>query len=296
MEKEYANAKGTDFLELKGCRRHNLKGFDARMMLGGFNVVTGVAGAGKSTLVQHVLREVVGAHLEGREMDVEGLKGVEGLEGVDKMVVIDQKPIGRTPRSNPATYTGLATRVRDIFAKTEAAKAAGFKKGRFSFNNKGGRCETCQGAGRLQIGMHLLGNVDIPCHVCEGRRFNAETLEIKYRGKSIFEVLELRVDAAFDFFEGEKAIRHQLQILKDVGLGYLQLGQASTTLSGGEAQRVKLATELQQKATGKTLYLLAEPTIGLHPADVEVLLKALRKLQAGGNTIVCIEHDLDIIS
>lgn len=281
---------GSKKLRFHNCAVHNLQGFTATFATAAFNVVTGVAGAGKSSLVHGVVAPAVRAKLAG-----ESPAGAKGLDRIDQLVTIDQKPIGRTPRSNPATYTGLADRIRDLFSKTEAAKNAGFKKGRFSFNTKGGRCETCEGAGSIQMGMHLLGNVDIPCDSCQGKRFNAETLAIRFRDKNIFEVFEMRVEDAIPFFEGEKAVLRHLEMLHAVGLGYLQLGQPSTTLSGGEAQRVKLASELHKADTGRTLYLLDEPTTGLHREDVAVLMRALRDLVARGNTVICIAHDPDLI-
>lgn len=269
-----------------GCSENNLKNVTATFRPGGLNAVSGVAGAGKSALVHGVIQKAVEAHLAGHSTP-----HAHAVSRFKKLVTLDQKPIGRTPRSNPATYTGLADRIRDLFAKEEAAKQAGFGKSRFSFNTKGGRCETCQGAGRIQIGMHLLGQVDVVCETCQGKRFNDETLAIRYRGKNIHEVFELRVEEAFPFFEGEKKVLPFLQTLKDIGLGYLQLGQPSTTLSGGEAQRIRLAVELNQSQSGDTLYLLDEPTIGLHQQDVEVLLKAFRNLTERGNTLICIEND-----
>lgn len=266
-------------LRFSNCTVNNLKGFDVEFKLGAFNVITGVAGAGKSSLMHGVVEAQI-----------------QGIEAIDKLITINQKPIGRTPRSNPATYTGLADKIRDLFSKQPSAKEAGFKKSRFSFNTKGGRCETCQGAGRTQMGMHLLGNLDIECTTCRGKRFNPETLAIEYQGKNIFEVFELRVEEAIPFFTAKPQILRHLNTLNAVGLGYLTLGQSSTTLSGGEAQRVKLASELHQADTGKTLYLLDEPTIGLHIQDVEVLIRALRTLIAKGNTVISIEHDPGFIS
>ncbi len=278
----------SDFISLQGCTHNNLQSIDVQFMRGGLNVVSGVAGAGKASLVKGTLAVAASddAHPPCRQ--------VTGLPLGIKPVVIDQKPIGRTPRSNPATYTGLADHIRDLMARQPEAKARGFKKGRFSFNNKGGRCETCQGAGREQIGMHLLGQVEVPCGTCGGKRFNPETLSITYRGLNIYEIFELRVREALDFFEAEAKILRPLQLLDDIGLGYLQLGQPSTTLSGGEAQRVKLAKELQQSG-GTHLYILDEPSVGLHPANVQTLLATLGKLTARGDTVVCIEHDADII-
>ena len=285
----------TPGISLKHCSVNNLKQISATFQLGAFNVVTGVAGAGKSSLVHNCLQNVIEAQLSGKQLEIPLLATLSGESTIDKIVTINQKPIGRTPRSNPATYTGLADRIRDLFAKLEASKAAGFSKSRFSFNTKGGRCEECLGAGRLQVGMHFMGNVDISCPVCEGKRFNSETLTILYQGLNISEILELRVNKAISFFEGQSAILKQLHTLRDLGLGYLQLGQPSTTLSGGEAQRIKLASEIQKKDTGNTLYLLDEPSIGLHIQDIHVLVSALRALTDKGNTVVCIEHDAEII-
>lgn len=262
-----------------------------RLNHGALNVVTGIAGSGTTTLVHRWLEPAVRAHLEGKREQNEQRPLFDGLDNLDKLITLDASPIGRTPRSNPATYIGLANRIRDLFAKQPAAKEAGFKKGRFSFNNKGGRCEDCQGAGRTQIGMHFLGNVDVLCTTCKGKRFNPETLSIHYQGASIFDVFELTVEEALDFFASEKAILNQLKTLDSVGLGYIQLGQPSTTLSGGEAQRIKLAAQLSATATGNTLYLLDEPTTGLHRADVQVLVQALRKLVEKGNTVICVEQD-----
>ncbi len=285
-------------LEFRDCKVNNLKGIDVPFRLAALNVLTGVAGAGKSSLLKGVIeariQKRLAAENESGKSGYEQKPGNEqksGIELIDKLITIDQKPIGRTPRSNPATYTGLADKIRDLFSQQSAAKEAGFTKNRFSFNTKGGRCETCQGAGRLQMGMHLLGNLEIECTTCKGKRFNPETLSIGYLGKNIYEVFELRVEEAIPFFEGQKKILRYLQALDAVGLGYLTLGQPSTTLSGGEAQRVKLASELQQIDTGRTLYLMDEPTIGLHIQDVKVLIRALRRLIGKGNTVICIEHD-----
>lgn len=281
-------------VELIGCRFNNLKSIDTVFQVGAFNVITGRSGSGKSSLMHGVLEAAIKHQLNPEEAPPP-LHRIQGADAFTKLITITQKPIGRTPRSNPATYTGLADRLRDLFASLPEAKAAGFKKGRFSFNNKGGRCETCQGAGRIQVGMHFLGTVDVVCGTCNGQRFNPETLTIAYKGKNISQVLELSVAEAIEFLADQPAILRYLSALNAVGLGYIALGQPSTTLSGGEAQRVKLASELHQKSTGRTLYLLDEPTIGLHMADVSVLIAALRALTNQGNTVVCVEHDLDLI-
>ena len=283
-----APSTNTEFITLKGCTHLNLKSIDVQFMRGGLNVVSGVAGSGKASLVKGTL--AVAASGESNPP----CQQVTGLPPETKVVVINQKPIGRTPRSNPATYTGLADHIRDLMARQPEAKAKGFKKGRFSFNNKGGRCETCQGAGREQIGMHLLGQVEVVCGTCSGKRFNPETLSITYKGLNIYEIFELRVSEALQFFADEAKILHPLQLLADIGLDYVQLGQPSTTLSGGESQRVKLAKELQQSG-GVHLYILDEPSVGLHPANVQTLLATLAHLTARGDTVVCIEHDADII-
>lgn len=283
------------FISIKNCCLNNLKNIDVRFQLSALNVVTGVSGSGKNSLVHGILESAILSKPHENGTIIHGVNEVSGTEAIDKLITIDQQPIGRTPRSNPATYTGLADKLRDLFAKTDEAKLAGFGKSRFSFNTTGGRCENCLGAGSLQIGMHFLGNVDVICPVCSGKRFNEETLKIKYQGKSILEVLEFTVEQAITFFSDQAAILKKLRTLEDVGLGYIHLGQASTTLSGGEAQRIKLATELQQTDTGNTLYILDEPTIGLHISDIETLLKALQKLIKNGNTVICIEHDSDVI-
>jgi len=257
--------------------------------------VTGVSGSGKSTLVNDTLYQFVARKLNDASTDPAPNDGVEGLENIDRVIDIDQSPIGRTPRSNPATYTGLFTPIRDIFSAVPEARARGYEAGRFSFNVKGGRCEACQGDGVIKVEMHFLPDVYVPCDVCKGRRYNRETLEIRYKGKNINEVLEMTVEDALDFFRHAPAIAPKLQTLMDVGLSYIRLGQNATTLSGGEAQRVKLAKELSKRSTGRTLYILDEPTTGLHFYDIEQLLGVLHRLRDEGNTIVVIEHNLDVI-
>jgi excinuclease ABC subunit A len=257
--------------------------------------VTGVSGSGKSTLVNDTLYQYVARKLNDASTDPAANDGVEGLENIDRVIDIDQSPIGRTPRSNPATYTGLFTPIRDIFAAVPEARARGYEAGRFSFNVKGGRCEACQGDGVIKVEMHFLPDVYVPCDVCKGRRYNRETLEIRFKGKTISEVLDMTVEDSLDFFRHAPAIAPKLQTLMDVGLSYIRLGQNATTLSGGEAQRVKLAKELSKRSTGRTLYILDEPTTGLHFYDIEQLLGVLHRLRDEGNTIVVIEHNLDVI-
>jgi excinuclease ABC subunit A len=282
-------------LLIRGAREHNLRGLDVRIPLGCFVAVTGVSGSGKSTLINDILWNVLGRRFY-RAKSVAGLHdGIDGLELLDKVVDIDQSPIGRTPRSNPATYTGLFTVIRDLFAELPESKMRGYTPGRFSFNVKGGRCEACQGDGLVKIEMHFLPDVYVPCEVCRGKRYNRETLEVFYKGHSIADVLELTVDEGLEVFEAVPRLRRQLQTLSDVGLGYIHLGQAATTLSGGEAQRVKLATELSKLATGQTFYILDEPTTGLHFEDVRMLLQVLHRLVERGNTVLVIEHNLDVI-
>ena len=280
---------------IRGARANNLKHIDVRIPLGVLTAVTGVSGSGKSTLVNDILYTSLARTLYRAGGEPGAHDRIEGVELVDKVIEIDQSPIGRTPRSNPATYTGLFTFIRDLFAMMPDAKARGFKPGRFSFNVKGGRCEACQGDGVMAIEMHFLPDVYVTCEQCKGRRYNAETLEIKYRGKSIAEVLDLTVDQALPLLENFPAIANKLRTLQDVGLGYIELGQSATTLSGGEAQRVKLAKELSKRGTGRTLYILDEPTTGLHFEDTRKLLDVLNKLVDQGNTIVVIEHNLDVI-
>jgi excinuclease ABC subunit A len=283
------------WISIKGASENNLKGIDANFPIGLFTCVTGVSGSGKSTLVESILRKALAMHLHGSRDRAGAHQGIQGLDGIDKAIVIDQTPIGRTPRSNPATYTGLFDPIRQIFAKTPEARMRGYAPGRFSFNVKGGRCEACQGQGILKIEMHFLPDVYVPCEVCSGKRYNRETLEVRYKGKTISDVLDMTIDEALEVFTNVPAVRRRLQTIVDVGLGYISLGQAATTLSGGEAQRVKLATELSKVATGRTVYLLDEPTTGLHFHDVARLLKVLERLTEGGNTVITIEHNLDVI-
>ena len=283
------------FLRVVGAAENNLRGIDVEFPLETFTCVTGVSGSGKSSLVNEILYKKLGADLNRTKTRAGKHERIEGEEYLDKVINIDQSPIGRTPRSNPATYTGLFNDIRDLFASTPDAKSRGYGPGRFSFNTRGGRCEACQGDGLLKIEMHFLPDIYVPCEVCKGRRYNRETLEVRYKGKSIYEVLEMTVDEALPFFENLPRIYNRLQTLVDVGLGYVKLGQASTTLSGGEAQRVKLATELSKRSTGKTIYILDEPTTGLHTADVHKLIQVLQRLVDAGNTVVVIEHNLDVI-
>lgn len=282
-------------IEVKGATEHNLKNMNVKFPLGQFICVTGVSGSGKSTLVNEILYKTVAKEIYGSNEKPGKCKEIKGLENVDKIINIDQSPIGRTPRSNPATYTGVFDVIRDIFAVTQEAKMRGYDKGRFSFNVAGGRCEACSGDGVLKIEMHFLPDIYVPCEVCKGKRYNRETLEVKYKGKTISDVLDMTVEEALKFFENIPKIKSKIQTLYDVGLGYIKLGQPSTTLSGGEAQRVKLATELSKKATGKTLYILDEPTTGLHIADVHKLIDILQRLVDTGNSIIVIEHNLDLI-
>ena len=288
-------AKKKHWLTLTGATENNLQDVDAKIPLGTFTCITGVSGSGKSTLILDTLYPVLARHLHRARTHPGAHREVKGLDYLDKVVDIDQSPIGRTPRSNPATYTGCFTPIRDWFAGLPEAKARGYKAGRFSFNVKGGRCEACQGDGLIKIEMHFLPDVFVTCDVCAGKRFNRETLEVKYRGQSIADVLDMTVDSAVDFFQGVPPIRHRLATLQKVGLGYIKLGQAATTLSGGEAQRVKLAKELARRATGDTLYILDEPTTGLHFEDVRKLLDVLHALVEQGNTVVVIEHNLEVI-
>lgn len=284
------------WLEVKGAQENNLKNINVRVPLGVFTVVTGVSGSGKSTLVNEIIYKGLVGPLNGATRVRPGLhKSLEGLEYLDKVIDIDQSPIGRTPRSNPATYTGVFDNIRELFSQTPEAKLRGYAPGRFSFNVKGGRCEACRGDGIIKIEMHFLPDVYVPCEVCRGQRYNRETQEVKYKGKSIAEVLDMTVDEAVEFFQVVPKIARKMQTLQDVGLGYIRLGQPATTLSGGEAQRIKLATELSRRSTGKTIYILDEPTTGLHTADVDRLLQVLHRLVDGGDTVLVIEHNLDVI-
>ena len=283
------------FLTVKGAAENNLKNIDVKIPLGVMTCVTGVSGSGKSSLVNEILYKSLARKLNHARIIPGRHKTIEGVEQLDKVIAIDQSPIGRTPRSNPATYTGVFDQIRDLFAATADAKARGYKKGRFSFNVKGGRCEACSGDGILKIEMHFLPDVYVPCEVCQGKRYNRETLEVKYKGKSIYDVLNMTVEEALKFFEPVPSIKRKIQTLYDVGLSYIRLGQPSTELSGGEAQRIKLATELSKRSTGKTIYILDEPTTGLHFADVHKLIEILQRLSEGGNTVVVIEHNLDVI-
>ncbi len=283
------------WLRIVGARKHNLKNITVEIPVGLFVCITGVSGSGKSTLIYDILWEYSRALFYGGSAEVEGFDRIEGLEHFDRVINIDQSPIGRTPRSNPATYTKVFDHIRDLFAQTPEARARGYNAGRFSFNVKGGRCEACQGEGVIRVEMHFLPPVYVPCDVCKGKRYNRETLDILYKGKNIADVLDMTVDEAYEFFENIPTIRRKLQLLKDIGLGYIKLGQPATTLSGGEAQRIKLARELSKKETGRTLYLLDEPTTGLHMDDVKKLIDILQRLVDRGNTVVVIEHNLDVI-
>jgi excinuclease ABC subunit A len=282
-------------LTIHGARENNLKSIEVRIPLGKFVCVTGVSGSGKSTLVDDILYKKAAQLLYGARDRPGECDGISGLEHIDKVVDIDQSPIGRTPRSNPATYTGAFTPIRELFASVPEARLRGYRPGRFSFNVRGGRCEACQGEGYIEIEMQFLPDVTVPCEVCKGKRYNREALEVTFRGKNIAEVLDMTVDQALPFFEPFPKVRSKLQTLRDVGLGYIRLGQPATTLSGGEAQRVKLSTELSRRATGKTLYILDEPTTGLSFEDVNALLRVLHRLVDAGNTVVVIEHQLDVV-
>ena len=287
--------KPTGYLTVHGASEHNLKHIDVKIPLGVLTCVTGVSGSGKSSLVNEILYKHLARVLNRAKTRPGAFDSMDGLEKLDKIIMIDQSPIGRTPRSNPATYTGLFDQIRKLFAMSPEAKARGYRENRFSFNVKGGRCEACQGDGMKKIEMHFLPDLYVPCDVCHGQRYNRETLEVTWQGKNISEVLDMTIEEALVFFENHPAIERKLETLADVGLGYMKLGQASTTLSGGEAQRVKLATELSRKATGRTIYLLDEPTTGLHMADVDRLVHVLQRLTDAGNTVLVIEHNLDVI-
>lgn len=284
-----------DFIEIKGARENNLKGIDVKIPLGVLTSVTGVSGSGKSSLINEILYKTVTKKLNKTKIRPGKHDDILGLEKIDKIIAIDQSPIGRTPRSNPATYTKVFDHIRDVFAMTNEAKMRGYAKGRFSFNVKGGRCEACSGDGTIKVDMMFLPDVYVPCEVCHGKRYNRETLEVKYKGKDISEVLDMTVEEGLEFFENHPPIVRKLQSLYDVGLGYIKIGQPSTELSGGEAQRVKLATELSKVGTGQTLYILDEPTTGLHMADVHKLIDVLNRLVDQNNTVVVIEHNLDVI-
>ena len=283
------------FLTVKGAKENNLKNIDATFPLGAFTCVTGVSGSGKSSLVNAILYKRLAKDLNRAHTRAGKHDGIEGLEHLDKVIAIDQSPIGRSPRSNPATYTGVFNDIRDLYASTTDAKVRGYNAGRFSFNVKGGRCEACQGDGILKIEMNFLPDIFVPCEVCGGKRYSRETLEVKYKGKSIADVLDMTVEEGVAFFSAHPKIARKLQTLQDVGLGYVKIGQPATTLSGGEAQRVKLATELARRATGRTVYILDEPTTGLHTADVQRLIDVLQRLVDAGNTVIVIEHNLDVI-
>ncbi len=283
------------WLEIRGAKENNLKGINVKIPLGVFSAVTGVSGSGKSTLVNEILYKTLARDLNKAKTRPGEHKEIRGLENLEKVIEIDQSPIGRTPRSNPATYTGLFDDIRDVYANTNEAKVRGYKKGRFSFNVKGGRCEACRGDGIIKIEMHFLPDVYVPCEICKGKRYNRETLEIKYKGKSIADLLGMTIEDSCEFFKNIPRIHRKLQTLFDVGLGYMKLGQPATTLSGGEAQRVKLAAELYRRSTGKTLYILDEPTTGLHVDDIDRLLVVLHRLVDSGESVLVIEHNLDVI-
>ena len=283
------------FIEVRGASEHNLQNINVKFPLGKFIAVTGVSGSGKSTLVNSILKKAIAQKLNRNSEKPGKHKSVEGIDNIERLIDIDQSPIGRTPRSNPATYTGVFDDIRDLFAKTNEAKIRGYKKGRFSFNVKGGRCEACSGDGIIKIEMHFLPDVYVPCEVCHGTRYNSETLEVHYKEKNIAEVLDMTVNDAVDFFAPIPKIARKLQTIKDVGLGYVTLGQPATTLSGGEAQRMKLASELHKRSTGKSFYILDEPTTGLHTDDIARLLKVLERFVDEGNTVLVIEHNLDVI-
>ena len=287
--------KSKKYLEVIGAQEHNLKNINVKIPVGVFNCVTGVSGSGKSTLVNEIICKTLERDLNRAYTRPGKYEKMKGIDNFDKVINIDQSPIGRTPRSNPATYTGMFDHIRDVFASTNEAKMRGYTKGRFSFNVPGGRCEACSGDGIVKIDMNFLSDVYVPCEVCKGKRYSRETLEVKFKGKSISDVLDMTVEEGLEFFKNHPKIHSKLQTLYDVGLGYIKIGQPSTTLSGGEAQRIKLATELSKRSTGKTMYILDEPTTGLHMADVHKLINILQRLTEGGNTLLVIEHNLDVI-
>jgi len=295
MERSSFRNGNDKYLKIIGAREHNLKNITVNIPLGKFVCVTGVSGSGKSTLMEDVLHKALANHFYRTKEKPGKFDRIEGLDYIDKIVDIDQSPIGRTPRSNPATYTSAFSYIRELFAKTPQAKIRGYRAGRFSFNVKGGRCEACQGDGSVKIEMQFLPDVYVTCEVCAGKRYNREALEVTYKGKNIAQVLDMTIDEALKFFDNIPAIKNKLSTLSDVGLGYMKLGQSATTLSGGEAQRVKLATELSKRSTGRTFYILDEPTTGLHFADIENLLLVLHRLVDMGNTVVVIEHNLEVI-
>jgi excinuclease ABC subunit A len=295
VPKKRTQADPERMLHISGATGNNLKNVTLELPVGLLTCVTGVSGSGKSTLVNDTLFPALSRHLYGSQTEPAPHTAIHGLEHFDKVISVDQAPIGRTPRSNPATYTGVFTPIRDLFATVPTAKERGYSAGRFSFNVKGGRCEACQGDGVIKVEMHFLPDVYVPCDVCHGKRYNRETLEVEYKGKNITEVLDMTVEDAHAFFKAVPVIARKLQTLLDVGLGYIKLGQSATTLSGGEAQRVKLSLELSKRDTGRTLYILDEPTTGLHFADIDLLLKVIHRLRDQGNTLAIIEHNLDVI-
>ena len=283
------------YLTIKGAQQNNLKSINVKIPLGKFVCVTGVSGSGKSSLINEILYKHLARELNRAKCTPGKFKAIEGIDALDKVINIDQSPIGKTPRSNPATYTGVFTDIRNLYASTTDSKMRGYTSSRYSFNVKGGRCEACQGDGIIKIEMHFLPDIYVPCEVCKGKRYNRETLEVKYKGKSIHDVLEMTVEEGLEFFKNIPKIQRRLQTIYDVGLGYIKIGQPATTLSGGEAQRVKLSTELSKRPTGKTVYILDEPTTGLHIADVHRLVEVLHKLVDSGNTVIVIEHNLELI-